>query len=526
MATDPRSVAGKHLEIAHEVQILVIGAGPAGIAAARQAHQGGAQVMLIDEHPVPFEVMGESVPQIWGGRAGGQIRNRTAMTERMLEQRPDLVDLFEAGVDIRLGTACWGLFANQANLGWMPGRIAAVIGDDGNQLIRFQQAVVATGRRDMGLAFPGWDLPGVVGAGAAQTLAGLYGALDSRRAVVLGSTAEAVLAALELATADITVAAVIEQGAAPVAPPALLARLEQAGIPLLLNEVPRGVLSGADGISGLSLRHSRIACDTVVLGVGAVPMIDLLQAAGARVGFDNDRGGFVPVVDAAAQTSLAGIRAAGDCTGIWAAKSADPQIAAQEGTASALAALAALGIAVQAPPPPPGPGPGPDLGAYRKAWVRASVVEAIAEMPVCQCEEVTAREILEVRPPRYLQLPPVDNDRRSLTQILGDGPPDPDQVKRLTRAGMGPCQGRRCREQIQALLALHQDLALGTIPLAGYRSPVRPISLAQMRLPEDPAIADAWDSWFGMPRQWVPFWDVEPKYTVAALATEKEHVSE
>ena len=91
---------------------------------------------------------------------------------------------------------------------------------------------------------------------------------------------------------------------------------------------------------------------------------------------------------------------------------------------------------------------------------------------------------------------------------------------------MGPCQGRRCREQIQALLALQEDLALGAVPLAGYRSPVRPMTLAEATAPEDPAIAEVWDSWFGMPRQWVPFWDVEPQYTVAALATEKEHVSE
>ncbi|MEF9605548.1 FAD-dependent oxidoreductase, partial [Paracoccus sp. PXZ] len=183
MTTDPRSVAGKRLEIAERTQILVVGAGPAGIAAARHAHQGGAQVMLVDEHPVPFETMGESVPQIWGGRMGGAVRNRNAMTERMLEARPDLVELFDLGIDIRLSTACWGLFANQPNLGWMPGLVAGLVDEEqGSHLVGFDQAVVATGRRDMGLAFPGWDLPGVLGAGAALMLARLYDALDSRRA--------------------------------------------------------------------------------------------------------------------------------------------------------------------------------------------------------------------------------------------------------------------------------------------------------------------------------------------------------
>lgn len=521
MKTDPRSVAGKRIDIAQEVQILVIGAGVAGIAAARHARAAGAQVMLVDEAPVPFEVMGESVPQIWGGRMGGQIRNRGAMTERLLEARPDLMELYEAGVEIGLGTACWGLFVNQANLGWMPGRLAGLYdAEAGNRLVRFDQAIVATGRRDMGLAFPGWDLPGVMGAGAAVTLAQLYDALDSRRAVMLGSTPEAVLAALDLAAAGVTVAAVVEQAATPAAPADLLDRLAAAGIPLLLDEAPRGVTADAGGITGLALRGRQIACDTVLTGIGAVPMIDLLQAAGVQCRFDNDRGGFVPVLADGGATSLPGLRAAGDCAGIWAAKSADPAIAAAEGVAAAAAALG------QPAAPPANPPAAPDLGAYRKAWVRAAVVEALAEMPVCQCEEVTARDLLDLRPPRYLQLPPGSTAPRSLTQMLGDGPPDPDQIKRLTRAGMGPCQGRRCREQIQALLALQEDLALGLVPLAGYRSPVRPLGLAAAALPEDPALAEHWDSWFGMPRQWVPFWDVEDHYTVAALATEKEHVSE
>ena len=71
-------------------------------------------------------------------------------------------------------------------------------------------------------------------------------------------------------------------------------------------------------------------------------MIDLIQAAGARCAFDNDRSGFVPVLDAAMQSTLQGIRAAGDCAGIWATKSADEAIARAEGETAAAAALAAF----------------------------------------------------------------------------------------------------------------------------------------------------------------------------------------
>lgn len=530
MRPDPRSVAGKQLPIAERVQILIVGAGPAGLAAARRAVDGGAQVMLIDEFPVPYETMGESVPQFWGGRMGGALRNRNEMMARALEIRPELSDLFEAGVDIRLGTACWGLFVNQDNLGWMPGPVAGLHDPaEGSSLVGFDRAIIATGRRDMGLAFAGWDQPGVMGAGAAVMLARLYGALDSRRAIMLGATDEALLAACDLIDQGLIIAAIVEQGDTVPARPELIERLRAHGAEILTDHVPDGVTTGPEGVTSLRLKSGRqIACDTVLLGIGAVPMIDLLQGAGAICAFDAARGGFVPVINAAGQTSLTTVHAIGDCAGIWPEKSADLSVAEAEARNAANDALQALELVDEQPvPAAPMPPRNPvDLGAYRKAWLRACAVDAMKDLPICQCEEVTAREILEVRPPRYLDAPMPANAPRSLAAILGDGPPDPDQVKRLTRAGMGPCQGRRCREQIQALLALQEDLPLSAIPLAGYRSPVRPMPLTEAALPEDTAISAAWDSWFGMPRQWLPYWEAVGSYTVASLSEETDHVSE
>ena len=129
---------------------------------------------------------------------------------------------------------------------------------------------------------------------------------------------------------------------------------------------------------------------------------------------------------------------------------------------------------------------------------------------------MTAREILEIRPPRYLDWQNERRNDRSLTALLGDGPPNPDQVKRLTRAGMGPCQGRRCREQVAALLALGAAQPLSAIPLAGYRAPTRPMPLSMTaHVPEAREQAEHWDTWFGMHAQWVPFWEVPERYTVA-----------
>lgn len=529
MKVDYRSVADKKLTVEGHAQLLVIGAGPAGLAAAIEGAQRGLSVVLVDENPVPFETMGESVPLHFGGRVGGAARNRNAMMEAMLESAPAIAEAFELGVDVRLGTACWGLYANGANLGWMPAPLAGLADEEnGTHLVSFERAIVATGRRDMGLAFPGWEQPGVMGATAAVQLATRYGALDGSRAVVLGSTAEALLAALALRESGVGIAAIIEQASAPVGPADLVADVRAAGIELRCGEAVRAVETDLDGVSGAVTRAGTIACDLIVLGIGAVPMVDLLDAAGCRLAFQAERGGYTPVLDAEGRTSVDVIQAVGDCAGIWPAKSRDVTVAEAEARHAVAAAAASLGLAGEAAAPAPPPDEAAyDIGAYRKDWVRASIIEAAGEPYVCQCEEVTAREILEVRPPRYLNWQAADNRERTLAAILGEGPPNPDQIKRLTRAGMGPCQGRRCREQVQALLALQSAVPLGAVPLAGYRAPVRPLPLATAAPQnEDAAFGEQWDSWFGMPRQWVPFWDVDDEYTVASLAVEKPHASE
>jgi len=148
---------------------------------------------------------------------------------------------------------------------------------------------------------------------------------------------------------------------------------------------------------------------------------------------------------------------------------------------------------------------------------------ASGEPYVCQCEEVTAREILEVRPPRYLGWPEDKRNTRALRHLLGESAPNPDQVKRLTRAGMGVCQGRRCREQVAALLALGAGARLRDIPLASHRAPVRPVALSAVAETNEPAeMTEHWDVWFGMPPQYVSHWEAPQYYTVAARATDDD----
>ena len=132
-------------------------------------------------------------------------------------------------------------------------------------------------------------------------------------------------------------------------------------------------------------------------------------------------------------------------------------------------------------------------------------------MNICQCEEVTRRELVGVQPPRYLRWESGPMRARTLTTLLRDGPVNPDQVKRLTRAGMGPCQGRRCREQVALLLAREANTPVGQIPMAIHRPPVRPLPLSVL-WPNDepPETRDQWVSWFGIPTQFGPHWRESP----------------
>lgn len=527
-AHDPKSVAGKDLPVAERTQLLVIGAGPAGLAAAIEAAERGLSVVLVDENPVSFTTMGDEVPLHFGQAMSAQARNRNAMMEAFIASEPLMEAAFEAGVDLRLGTSCWGLYSNGPSLGWLPGTVAGLNDDERCWMLAAQQVIVATGRRDMGLAFPGWEKPGVLGATAALALSGRYGALEPRRIVMLGSSTEALVTALALRDAGVVVAAIVEQADEIIGSPELAGRLKAGGTQLLTRHVVREA-TGRDHVEaalvstvdteGRAFGPERsLACDGIVLAVGATPVVDLLDALGCRIAFQPERGGYAPLLDGDQRTSLRNVFAVGDAAGLWSDKTRDRSIAEAEGRCAAAAIARDCGVddgrAVAAAAPPGAPEC--DISAYRLAWVRASVVEARAEVHVCQCEEVTAREILEVRPPRYLGWQDERRNDRSLSALLGDGPPNPDQVKRLTRAGMGPCQGRRCREQVSALLALGAAVPLSSIPLASYRAPVRPLPLSVAgQIPEAPQQAEHWDTWFGMHAQWRPFWEVPALYTVA-----------
>ena len=539
---DYASVEGKQPPIDEATDLLIVGAGPAGISAALTAVRGGVRVTLVDEHPVPLQTMGEEVPLHFGGRMAASVANRNSVLESILSARPQLVEAMDAGVDVRLGTAAWGLYPRRRTAGWIDGHVAGLADEDHAYLLRFKQVIVATGCRDMGIAFDGWQRPGVMGASAAYRLATTYQALDSRTAVLVGSGTEALQIGNALMDAGVRIAAVVEQADAIKGPGELLERLLGSGTRLLTRCVIQQTVGDPHGVAAVRLAGvgsdgarlpdplERIECDTVLLAVAAIPAIELIEAAGCIVGFQPVRGGHVAVIDGSQRTSLPFLYAAGDCAGVWPSKTRSEEVACREGRIAAVAALRALGAELpdsaafhgaQSDSVSPDPAAG-DIALERLAWVKAMTLGCATAPFMCQCEEVTAADILELNPPRYLQWRREPSDSWRIGSVDPDGVPHPDVVKRLTRAGMGPCQGRRCREQIAALIALGSGSTLADIPLATYRPPGRPLRLAQLAtLPEAAAMGEGWESWFGIPSQWIPFWRLAPSYSAADCAAEE-----
>ncbi len=487
---DHTSIAGKHFPTAEHVALVVLGAGPAGIAAAVEAAGLGVKVMLIDEHPVASALMGIDVPWMFGERMTAAVQNQGRMLEQIVAARPDLQAAFDAGVDVRLGVYAWGAFVEGPTSKALPGSLLGLADEERSWLIRFDRIIVAAGARDLGLAFPGWDRPGVMGAQGFAAATALYGAFSGRRIAIIGSGALAAQVARQAAAAGVAVAATID---ATQRITAVLGEAEVEGI----------AFARLDGSAPAS-----VACDTIVLAVDLVPNVEMFDLLGCKTVFAPEKGGYVPVTDAAGRCSPS-VYAAGDCAGICDASIATPARAIASGRNAARLAVADAGHAAPAADPIP-PADAADRDAWRRAFLAAHATDRA--LTICRCEEVPLEDLIGVRPPRYLDYDATKFENRDIRTLAAMGPVNQDQVKRLTRAGMGPCQGRRCREQVQTLLAMQGNQASGDIPMPSYRAPLRPLPLKVINAADETEEMRAgWTTWFGIPAQWLAQWEPAPE---------------
>lgn len=447
---------------------VVIGAGPSGVAAAIDAAAAGAKVLLVDENPVSGAVMGNDVPLYFGGRMTAATQNAERMLEAIFMSMPALETAMDAGVELLLGTTAWGVYRNGPGVASLPQQVVGLADSERSWLVGFDKIVLATGARDLAVAFPGWNQPGVMGAAALQMLLTRYEAFAGRRILILGSHDLALETALLAKDRGIDVVGLIEVRDAPQGHSDLVAKIAAADIAIHSGLTITAAKGGINGVESATLSTGEeIACDTICVAIGLIPSIELVDAMHGPRALSAMRGGYIPAGEAT-------VSAVGDCAG-----------------------LADSGF---------------DHIAYRMDWMRALSAVSADETIICQCEEVTRADLIGVQPPNYLSRP-APMCARSLDTLLEDGPANPDQIKRLTRAGMGVCQGRRCRDQVAMLLAIEADKPFGSIALASHRAPVRPLPLKILAEWDEPAEMDAaWDVWFGIPTQWVPVEDIGTPY--------------
>lgn len=448
--------------------VVVVGAGASGTAAALAAARAGKSVLLVDENPVPGAQIGNDVPLFFGARATGAVLNSERMVETLFMNTPGLEGAIEAGVELLIGTCAWGIYRNGPLVASLPAQVVGLADGERSWLVGFDRLILATGARDLPMAFPGWNQPGVMGAAALRMLLTRYDAFAGKRILVAGSHDLALEIALLAKDHGLDVAGLVEVRDKPQGDAALVGQVEAAGICITCNTHPVEAKGGIDGVEQVILSNGEsIACDTLVMAIGLVPMIELADAVGSKRAFDPQRGGHLPIEDGA-------ISAVGKCAG-----------------------LADTGF---------------DHFAYRFDWLNALGGACGGDTIVCQCEEMTVSDLLGVQPPRYLERSAA-MQARSLKSLLADGPVNQDQIKRLTRSGMGVCQGRRCRDQVAMMLAVESGTELASLPLATHRAPVRPLPLKVIAdWEESQEMRDGWDVWMGIPTQWVPYADIGTPY--------------
>ncbi|WP_369194911.1 FAD-dependent oxidoreductase [Streptomyces djakartensis] len=419
--------------------LAVIGAGPAGLAAALAASARGVRVALVDAAPGPGGQFYRQPAAGLGATRPEALHHRRRTWERLRD------GLAAAAVDILTEHHVWcaepvsGGFTVHALLG--PGQ-------EEPAEVHARALLLATGGHETVLPFPGWTLPGVVTAGGAQAM--LKGGLvvPGGRAVVAGTGPLLLPVATGLAAAGVEVAALVESTG-----PGRLARHARA----LAGKVPEGagyaarllrhrvpVLTrhtvvaahGEDRLTGVTIAalgpddrvrpgtERRLDCDTLAVGHGMVPHTDLAGALGCRLD------GLGVAVDAEQRTDVPGVWAAGETTGIGGAA-----LALAEGHIAGSSAAARL----RGTDPAPAPAALKSRARQRSsaaaldtAWAPPAhwAEQLTGDTVICRCEEVTAGDV-----------------RGALD--LGAG--DERTVKLLTRAGMGWCQGRMCHTAVAAL---------------------------------------------------------------------------
>jgi NADPH-dependent 2,4-dienoyl-CoA reductase/sulfur reductase-like enzyme len=447
---EPHDLGAATLEpVALAPDVLVVGGGPGGLAAAAAAAESGAKVVLVDERPK------------LGGQYFKQPSDAFDVDESALDAQyrrgRELIRRVErSGATVERGVQIWGAATPHELLAVAAGRAL---------VLRPRRLVLATGAYERGVPLPGWTLPGFMATGAVQTLMRAYQVLPGRRVLVSGNGPLNVQVAAELAHAGARVVALCETAPRGVGRTGALARmalaapglmrdglqylgtLRRARVPMLFSHavvraegterVERAVVARLDA-NGRAVSGSERAfdVDAVCVGFGFLPSNELARTLGVRHAFDAGLGQLAAVRTAAGRTSVDDVWVVGDGGGTGGARLAQ--------SAGLLAGVDVARTLERTPPP------ALEREARQAERVRrrdARFQRALASLYaaprlldhladrdtyVCRCERVSLAAVEEA---------------------FAGGIESIGAVKRVTRAGMGRCQGRYCAPVLAELAA-------------------------------------------------------------------------
>lgn len=301
-----------------QTEVAVVGSGPAGLSAACEIARAGGKVMVFDENARPGGQLFKQIHKFFGSsRHGAGVRGMN-IGKKLLEECQ------KEGVEIFLNSVVYGIF---------PGEELGVLIDGENCRVRAEKILIATGATEKALAFEGWDRPGVMGAGAFQTMMNVNYVLPGKRVVMIGSGNVGLVVAYQILQAGGEVVAIVE-GASQINGYRVHAdKLKRQGVPFLLSHSVKKVI-GEEGVEKVVVAavdpqfqflegtELELEADTVCVAVGLTPSVELFQMAGVQMTNIPGLGGFIPLHNEELQTSNPNIFVAGDAAGIEEASSA------------------------------------------------------------------------------------------------------------------------------------------------------------------------------------------------------------
>ncbi len=318
-----------------QTDIAIVGAGSAGLSAACKAASAGAKVMVFDENTLPGGQLFKQIHKFFGSREHRAGVRGYTIGEQLLEQ------VKQSGAEVMLDALVYGI-SEDLSLG--------VIHKGENFVVKAKKVIIAAGAKENYMPFEGSTLPGVMGAGAAQTMINVNRVLPGERVLMLGSGNVGLIVSYQLIQAGAEVVALVE-GAPKIGGYGVHAgKIRRAGVPIYVSHTIKKV-TGDGKVQKVEIvqvdekwnhikgTEKEFEVDTVCLAVGLNAMTELVWMTGAKFDFIPTFGGHVPLHDENMETTVKGLYVAGDVTGVEEASSA-----MEEGNLAGVSAAYALGF--------------------------------------------------------------------------------------------------------------------------------------------------------------------------------------